>query len=210
MTLEEYMKARNRLNLTPNEYKAFGINNKVKGWKKSVKGVDFPPEVIIRALKYAISASSSKPSSKRSAEKMLTAILKSGDVSGGSPDEQKVYLIKSQIGLYKIGISKNPEQRKNNLSTAAGVRMAVLACWKVGQHRVTDGEASLHQYFKSNRRVGEWFYFEESPHEKMHKFLENRYGGVNMCYNNLEMDKSFTLDSFVRDMKENQGKLVVY
>lgn len=71
-----------------------------------------------------------------------------------------VYFIQScdQIGLIKIGISKNPEDRITQLATGNGSRLKLkgqLKCPSPVSGR--DIELKLHKVFKYSSTRGEWF-----------------------------------------------------
>ncbi len=71
--------------------------------------------------------------------------------------KQQIYLMKNDMGLYKIGISKHPKQRAKEVSTASGVPTTVIDQWESYNAYVT--EQRLHRIFKEKRKSGEWFKF---------------------------------------------------
>jgi hypothetical protein len=70
--------------------------------------------------------------------------------------EKYVYLIYStENGYYKIGISKNPTKRVNQLQTGNGERLVLKETFKTKYY--LDVEKSLHGIYGDFRRHGEWF-----------------------------------------------------
>jgi hypothetical protein len=67
-----------------------------------------------------------------------------------------VYILESEEGPVKIGISGDPEKRVREISLASGRRFTrVFISPKVSRN--AEIEAMLHQRFKEHRRPGEWF-----------------------------------------------------
>ena len=67
-------------------------------------------------------------------------------------DEQKLYIMKNSFGLIKIGISKDPESRANQIRLASGVDVAVektFSCKKA--YRL---EQWLHKQFETASKEG--------------------------------------------------------
>jgi hypothetical protein len=69
----------------------------------------------------------------------------------------KIYLIKSlNDGIYKIGVSKNPEKRIKQLQTGNSSQLQLLNVYEtVIPFKV---EKVLHSTFQIDRKEGEWFY----------------------------------------------------
>jgi len=78
-------------------------------------------------------------------------------------DTQELYVMKNEYGLYKIGISKDPERRRRQLKNAGGVGIDLLISLRVLSAR--EEEKKLHQRFKTSRKQGEFFKFEGSDTE---------------------------------------------
>lgn len=70
--------------------------------------------------------------------------------------DQRLYLMVSDDGLYKVGISDNPERRRRQIQNASGRRISIQKCW------ITEGpalrvEQAVHALYSRRRRFGEWF-----------------------------------------------------
>jgi len=77
------------------------------------------------------------------------------------------YLIKANK-LYKIGKSKNPEQRVKQLKTAnPEVRLIAYGSGTT--------EKELHRLFNANKIIGEWFKLSTNEVEKVIRLLDNTY-----------------------------------
>lgn len=83
------------------------------------------------------------------------AAARRGDqVRGGRP---YLYVIGSEGGQQKIGISRWPEKRRRELETAAGRKLEI---WLLVGGRISHArkiEALSHQLLADTRREGEWF-----------------------------------------------------
>lgn len=69
--------------------------------------------------------------------------------------KQKIYLMKNEIGLYKIGISNNPEKRARDISNNCGVPTSLIKHWD--SYNAFATEQRLHKVFAEKRKSGEWF-----------------------------------------------------
>ena len=69
--------------------------------------------------------------------------------------KQKVYLMRNDFDLYKIGISNNPKKRAADIANNAGVPTTLIKSWESFNAPVT--EKRLHEKFKGSRKKGEWF-----------------------------------------------------
>lgn len=81
---------------------------------------------------------------------------------------QKVYLMKNDFGLYKIGISNNPSKRARVIANNSGVPTYIINVWQSNNAART--EKRLHKKFESVRMKGEWFNF---THEDISNIIEN-------------------------------------
>lgn len=69
---------------------------------------------------------------------------------------KRVYILKSENGLVKIGISKNVNKRIRNLENSSGYSITDFYSTKMISNS-NEIENSLHKKFKANRKCGEWF-----------------------------------------------------
>lgn len=86
-----------------------------------------------------------------------------------------VYLLYSESGLYKIGISNDVEKRMNTLRTGSGYQLTCLAYYKTKDKPATV-ERALHKLFDEFRVLGEWFDFpkERFSIEKFESILDRQ------------------------------------
>ena len=66
-----------------------------------------------------------------------------------------VYLMQNKLGLLKIGISKDVDKRRNQLSLTSGVEVRVLYKQYAPDAKVV--EDALHRFFRASRKEGEYF-----------------------------------------------------
>ncbi|WP_313128833.1 GIY-YIG nuclease family protein [Stutzerimonas nitrititolerans] len=67
----------------------------------------------------------------------------------------KIYLMRNDFGLYKIGISINPEDRRAQIENSSGVPVTILDLFD--SIDAYQEEQALHSALKDVRRCGEWF-----------------------------------------------------
>lgn len=93
-----------------------------------------------------------------------------------------VYLIYSESGLYKIGVSNDVEKRMSTLRTGSGYPLTCLAYYKT-KDKPTTVERALHKLFDDFRVLGEWFDFPKDRFsiEKFESILE-RFGMTKMDF----------------------------
>ena len=86
-------------------------------------------------------------------------------------DTQKVYIFKNSVGLYKIGISVNPERRCKQMKLASGIDVEVVKVYEVEKPAIQI-ESLLHKHFSKLRKHGEWFEFENFNIVKIDKLIK--------------------------------------
>lgn len=153
MKFKEYIKLRGARSLTTKEIEILGIDYS-SGWYKRYKNVEFD-NILILKCSMALKKSSSK--FKNSYDKIINEISFKCNDSFDLYDEQNLYLMKNDLGLYKIGISKDPFARARSISNNSGLPTIVIASWLVKDAYKL--EQSLHKLFKRYRVMGEWFRF---------------------------------------------------
>jgi len=65
-------------------------------------------------------------------------------------EKQKLYLMKNDFGLYKIGISKEPTRRVAEIRNSSGIGAELLHVWEVKGDAITI-ERRLHQRYREHR-----------------------------------------------------------
>lgn len=82
-----------------------------------------------------------------------------------------LYFMRSDIGIYKIGISSNPARRKIDLQNGTGTKIKIVCCVDTYWSSY-DVEQLLLRRFKEYKTYGEWVKFPENiePHSL---FLES-------------------------------------
>ena len=134
-TLERFFKHIRTRNLTSEQALLFRIDKASKGWKKRNRNKEVSEAVWNLLLE------------------TCHAKKKEGTVS----ENQKLYLLKNQIGMFKVGVSCDPFRRANDLANASGIDIDVLAVWDTGETSARAVETDLHRRFKPLRMRGEWF-----------------------------------------------------
>jgi len=69
---------------------------------------------------------------------------------------KSLYVMKSEIGLVKLGIAQDPEKRKRSIQNASGMRLVLSH--QTGPHdEARCIETVAHKLLGEKRRAGEWF-----------------------------------------------------
>lgn len=157
MTLEDYIEMRGSEYLTAAEMRALKIDN-TKGWRKRNKEEVYSAHTIKCAFQ-ALSKASQHYNRARGDKclQKLSVIIRDTDWCKEDFEEKHVYLMKNIMGLYKIGISKDPLNRAKTLANSAGVPVYVIKSWKIKGCAPHACESKIHRRFKASRRKGEWF-----------------------------------------------------
>ena len=71
--------------------------------------------------------------------------------------EQRLYLMASDDGLFKVGISDNPERRRRQIQNTSGRRVKILKCWTTHDVHARKVEQAIHRQYARRRMYGEWF-----------------------------------------------------
>lgn len=152
MTLAEYFKVKRTQNLSGEEIRAFGIVDCRKGWVK--RNLD---KTITREQLEYLYYSDKSSQKTRTALKTYLLGRKVRELAIDLGDKF-VYLISNENGRLKIGISEDPIKRAANISTAGGYHCKLEASWSVvGKGNAAKVERELHEQFKKDRILGEWF-----------------------------------------------------
>lgn len=77
-------------------------------------------------------------------------------IPAGEP--AKIYLMRNEFGLYKIGISIDPEARRAQVECSSGVPTTLLELFD--SLDAYQEEQAIHARLKESRRCGEWFAFD--------------------------------------------------
>ena len=149
-TLERFFKHIRVRDLTTQQARLFGINKSSTGWKKRNRNKEVS-EVVWNLLLETCHANK-----------------KEGTVT----ENQKLYLLKNEIGMYKIGISEDPFARTNTLANASGIDIRVVAVWDTGSVASHAVETDLHRRFKTLRMRGEWFDLGKDGFKRVSSSLE--------------------------------------
>lgn len=72
-------------------------------------------------------------------------------------NKQLLYVMKNDFGLYKIGISKHPLKRVNEISNTSGVHTVIVEVFDTVGVDAKVVEKYLHNHFHNFRVKGEWF-----------------------------------------------------
>lgn len=150
-TLERFFKHIRVRDLTTQQARLFGINKSSTGWKKRNRNKEVS-EAVWNLLLETCHANKKK---------------------GTVTESQKLYLLKNEIGMYKIGISEDPFARANTLANASGIDIHVVAVWDTGSVAAHAVETDLHRRFKTLRMRGEWFDLGEEGLRRVKDSLEN-------------------------------------
>jgi predicted GIY-YIG superfamily endonuclease len=169
ITLEQYLFVRNGMigcrliiGISKREMECLAINKIYKGWFKDYAKRSYPIELI---QKVAIAGMNARDQ-KEGVKLRLRSAFFMGDY-----DEKFIYLMQTENGLSKIGVSKNPESRIKSIQTGCAYKVYLVAYWKV-MDRATLVEASVHKLLKKFRNQGEWFVSDQITPEYLQSLLK--------------------------------------
>lgn len=156
VTLDQYMAVRNGITakaivkpgLSNAEGKIFGLDVTKKGWHKKNTTTQIP----MAKIKVAIRAMLGTYWVPQDVKKRLSEAF----IDPDEFDPQYVYLIHSQAGISKIGVSKDPVKRAATLQTGHGLPLKVVCFWAV-KNNPYNIETTLHKAFADKKMEGEWF-----------------------------------------------------
>lgn len=106
----------------------------------------------------------------------------------------KVYLMRNSLGLYKIGVSKNVEERRKRIENNSGTFTEIVCEWDNENAYYT--EQKLHSYFEKERQAGEWFKITD-PVVKINEILKAQPNKVEQASSG-ETKTGNTLGSIIR------------
>lgn len=152
MKFKDYMAIRNtnpkrKNSLSTGEAKILGIDMSARGWMK--RDFDISDEQLEQAVDFALKSKFVRQGVKNNLRPLYM------NSSEGMSD-QCVYLMKNEIGMLKIGISKDPIKRARALTTSGGLLVNLICYWQISNPARTT-EAYLHNMFKEHKINGEWF-----------------------------------------------------
>lgn len=153
--LESFLKIKTANSLTSKQNKLFKIPDFDKGWHKRYAQITLNEEDWATALD---SLSGSKGKFNR--------------LNRQHTKKQDLYLMESTPGLFKIGISCNPRQRRSALQTGSGIKIKLVAVWSCELETI-GVERNLHMVFEDYKAAGEWFNFGEDGYSIVQSYLNN-------------------------------------
>lgn len=136
------------------EVRLLGID-KNKGWMQRYKDLEIDPHMLNRLTNIVVS--------NRTAPIKAKAKLMEIQKNYVADDVQMLYLMRSEVGNLKIGMSVDPISRARDITNASGLVVECVAYWKLNKI-ARSIEAQLHRHFKKHRIQGEWFL----PHFPLH------------------------------------------
>lgn len=166
MKLSDYIKIKKHPSLSAAEAREFGITDFTRGWPKRYADNTAQDGVLYRLM--------DTDSVNQTTKKRIKAFLKSTTKQPSrkiSLNGKFVYLLKNELGRYKIGISEDPIYRAMTLSHASGYYCDCICYWGLNGESAFKVEAYLHKLFKRNRMLGEWF-SEELDVGKLYREME--------------------------------------
>lgn len=116
---------------------------------------------------------------------------------------QFVYLIKSETGLFKIGISTNPRSRLSSIISSSGMNAELIAFYAT-EDDARDVEKKLHKLFEKYRVRGGWFDFPDTYSLEKFETLCDRYGMIPQSFE-IENEK-IVYDYENKDKKEEMSR----
>lgn len=89
-----------------------------------------------------------------------------------------IYILENVENFYKIGYSKNPQERVKQLSTGNSSELRLLKTFETKYDSKI--EAYLKRYFNSKKIKGEWFDLSKEDIKKIDSLIENKESQFDM------------------------------
>ena len=84
-------------------------------------------------------------------------------LSSGKKRIRDIYIFKTDNNMYKIGVASNPHNRLKGVQTGCPTKVEFV--FSTYTYRALNVEAIIHEVFKENRIIGEWFNFSDDKLE---------------------------------------------
>lgn len=166
MLLKEYYQIKSDVNyknlsLNSDEIRSFRIPDLKRGWAKRTENYDIPDSVILKTIDKVLLNPKVKTSVKSKLKRARGTIAKDFLVEADNnliPDigYEYLYIIKNELGMIKIGVSKTPQLRARNITTSSGLKCELVAYYK-GSVPSREVERIILERFIEHKAKGEWF-----------------------------------------------------
>lgn len=112
------------------EMKNFKIPDNKHGWLKRVENYDIPEALIVETCEQLIKKSANKPRILERIKSIRDGILSVGCPLGqdkSSVGKTYLYIMRNELNMLKVGVSKTPQNRARGLSTGSGLIVNLVA-----------------------------------------------------------------------------------
>lgn len=116
-------------------------------------------------------------------------------------NDKLIYLMQNEHGLFKIGISRDIERRRSELTLASGCSISVVAVYRPICQKARAVEAKLHNILARYRGIGEWFSFPATYSLDKFNTLCQRVGMEPYTGNRLPREDFVDLGDFAENMR---------
>jgi len=120
------------------------------------------------------------PDGRDSVSSGVNELVEHGYVTKEKSNYGYVYLIRTPLGVYKIGKTKSPQKRIKKLGVQLPFEIDVIHL--IRSDNYTKAEAALHDKYKNKRVNGEWFNLSDIDVKDIQNIVElNFCQEVNKC-----------------------------
>lgn len=154
----------------------FKIADTSKGWFKRLENIEVSDSLILETCNNIIESNIVKPKALRLLTSLRDSLLNK-DLKAYNPVEigkEYLYLMQNELDMFKIGISKTPEQRAKSISSGSGLEVKLISYY-TGIEPARDVEYSILYKLKSHLKLGEWFKVNTISVEQIEFLLPKSY-----------------------------------
>lgn len=152
LKLSQYIKVKKYASLSTTESREFGITDFTRGWPKRYADNTAQEGVLHRLIDSDDVSQMTKNRIKAFLKATTKQPARKLNLNG-----KFLYLLKNELGRYKIGVSEDPIYRARVLSNSSGYYCDCVCYWDLKGEPAFKVEAYLHKLFRRNRILGEWF-----------------------------------------------------
>lgn len=162
------------------EKKNFKIPDLRKGWYNRIKDIEIPDCIIVKTCKEMLDYPRIRPKIIPRIQKIIDRlgdIEETFDIEVGTT---YLYIMRNELGMLKVGISKTPEKRARNLSTGSGLNTDLLSYY-AGKFPAVEVENDIFSKLKTHIKLGEWFKVDTVTVKQIEDIIPKSYSRIWSC-----------------------------
>lgn len=119
-----------------------------------------------------------------------------------------IYIITTNDGLYKIGVSTNVEGRRDTLQSGCGKQLNIIyKSKKINNYYKLESE--IHKKYNKYRTIGEWFDFSNKNIKEIIKFINDKVDSEGDFSEKLKTKKGITMEEIDKKFRNTVGEIIL-